>query len=165
MSDWIEEYKSFSSKDWKPTTLSDQDEIKFKNWLQGTKLFNSIKMDVAKENNIEVSKIDNIKIINMLTSQGDYDYRGAWKSGIKEVISPVDNRPHWPSSAGDKMLKSPKHETAWKEFFMRQYNKDPDDLGLSTFDKAKQWSEGRLKTKMQNEKERKRLLLNNIGEY
>ena len=38
------------------------------------------------------------------------------------------------------MLKSPKHETAWKELFMQQYGKDPDSLGLDTLEKAIQAS-------------------------
>lgn len=140
MADWIKEYQDFASQDWKPTTLPQNEETKFRTWIQGTKLFNSVKSDIAQENNLDPAKLDNNKVIDMLSSQGDYDYRGAWKAGVKEVISKHDNRPHWPSSAGDKMLKSPKHETAWKEFFMRKYNKDPDDMGLSTFEQAKQWS-------------------------
>ena len=39
-----------------------------------------------------------------------------------------------------KMLKDPTHPTAWKEFFMRQYRVDPDNLGLDTLDKAMNWS-------------------------
>lgn len=140
MADWIKEYQDFASQDWKPTSLSPNEEAKFRTWIQGTKLFNSVKLDIAQENNLDPAKLDNNKVIDMLSSQGDYDYRGAWKAGVKEVISKHDNRPHWPSSAGDKMLKSPQHETAWKEFFVRKYNKDPDDMGLSTFEQAKQWS-------------------------
>jgi len=140
MADWIKEYQSFSSQDWKPTTLNSGDEAKFRTWIQGTKLFNSVKSDIASENKVDPAKLDNNRVIDMLSEQGDYDYRGAWKAGVKEVISKHDGKPHWPSSAGDKMLKSPSHETAWKEFFMRQYKKDPDDLGLSTFEQAKQWT-------------------------
>ena len=147
MADWIKEYQDFSSQDWKPTTLAPAEEAKFRTWIQGTKLFNSVKADIAAENNLQPEKLDNNKVIDMLSQQNDYDYRGAWKAGVKEVISKHDNRPHWPSSAGDKMLKSPKHETAWKEFFMRQYNKDPDDIGLSTFDQARQWSAKKESTK------------------
>lgn len=140
MADWIKEYQDFASQDWKPTSLAPNEEAKFRTWIQGTKLFNSVKSDIAQENNLDPAKLDNNKVIDMLLSQGDYDYRGAWKAGVKEVISKHDNRPHWPSSAGDKMLKSPQHETVWKEFFVRKYNKDPDDMGLSTFEQAKQWS-------------------------
>jgi hypothetical protein len=58
------------------------------------------------------------------------------------------------------MLKSPKHETAWKEFFMRQYNKDPDDIGLSTLEKAKNWSE--KQQQQLNPRFKKRQLLSNV---
>lgn len=159
MADWVKQYQEFASQDWKPTSLSQAEEVKFRNWIQGTKLFNSVKLDIAKENNLDPAKLDNNKVIDMISSQGDYDYRGAWKAGVKEVISKHDNRPHWPSSAGDKMLKSPKHETAWKEFFMRAYNKDPDDIGLSTLQQAKSWSE---KQQQLNPRLKKRPLLNNV---
>lgn len=159
MADWIKQYQEFASQDWKPTSLSQAEETKFRSWIQGTKLFNSVKLDIAKENNLDPAKLDNNKVIDMISSQGDYDYRGAWKAGVKEVISKHDNRPHWPSSAGDKMLKSPKHETAWKEFFMRTYNKDPDDIGLSTLQQAKSWSE---KQQQLNPRLKKRPLLNNV---
>lgn len=160
MDDWVKEYEKFSSKDWKPTTLSSTEETKFRTWMQGTKLFNSVKSEIALENNLPPEKLDNNKVIDMLLNDGDYDYRGAWKAGIKEVISKHDNKPHWPSSAGDKMLKSPQHETAWKEFFMRKYNKDPDDLGLSTLEKAKNWSE--KKQEKLNPRLKKRQLLNDV---
>jgi len=160
MADWVKQYQEFASQDWKPTSLSQSEESKFRSWIQGTKLFNSVKLDIAKENNLDPAKLDNNKVIDMISSQGDYDYRGAWKAGVKEVISKHDNRPHWPSSAGDKMLKSPKHETAWKEFFMRKYNKDPDDIGLSTLEQAKTWSE---KQQNLNPRLKNRPLLNNMG--
>lgn len=160
MADWTAEYQKFSSQNWKPTTLPPAEELKFRSWIQGTKLFNSVKSDIASENNLPPERLNSDKVVDMLLSQGDYDYRGAWKAGVKEVISKHDGRPHWPSSAGDKMLKSPKHETAWKEFFMRQYNKDPDDIGLSTFEKAKAWSE---KQKTLSPRLKKRPLLNDMG--
>jgi hypothetical protein len=71
----------------------------------------------------------------------DYDYRGAFKAGITENISPHDNRPHWPSSTPQgRMLKSPQHPTTWKEFFMRHHGKDPDDMGLNSYEKALEWA-------------------------
>lgn len=142
---WIRQYESFSKKDFEPTKISEADEPKFRSWLQQTKLFNSIKQEIAQENKLPVESLDNNRIAEMLLSSKDYDYRGAWKAGVKEVISPYDNKPHWPSSANGKMLKSPKHETAWKEFFMQEYKKDPDELGLSTISQAKEWSISRSK--------------------
>ena len=140
MAEWVNEYETFAKQKWEPTRLSTDEEKKFRGWLQSTKLFNSVKNDVAIEQRMPVAEIDNNRLTEMLLSSKDYDYRGAWKAGVKEVISPHDGKPHWPSSAGGKMLKSPQHETAWKEFFMRQHKQDPDDLGLSSFEQAKNWS-------------------------
>ena len=141
MTDWINEYQKFTATPWSPTTLKPPEEQKFRNWLQGTQLFNSIKSDIAAENKISVDKLDNQRVIEMMLQSPDYDYRGAYKAGIKEVISPYDNRPHWPSSTDSgQMLKDPSHPTAWMEFFMRQYGVDPNAMGLDTLEKAKNWS-------------------------
>ena len=141
MTDWINEYKKFTATPWSPTTLKPPEEQKFRNWLQGTQLFNSIKSDIAAENKIPVDKLDNQRVTEMMLQSPDYDYRGAYKAGIKEIISPYDNRPHWPSSTDSgQMLKDPSHPTAWMEFFMRQYGVDPNAMGLDTLEKAKNWS-------------------------
>ena len=141
MTDWINEYQKFTATPWSPTTLKPPEEQKFRNWLQGTQLFNSIKSDIAAENKIPVDKLDNQRVTEMMLQSPDYDYRGAYKAGIKEVISPYDNRPHWPSSTNSgQMLKNPSHPTAWMEFFMRQYGVDPNAMGLDTLEKAKNWS-------------------------
>mgnify|MGYP006282633193 CR=1 FL=1 len=141
MTDWINQYQQFRNTPWSPTTLPSAEEPKFRNWLQSTQLFNSIKGDIAAENNIPVSKLDNDRVLNMMLSNTDYDYRGAYKAGMKEAINPHDNRPHFYSSTPEgQMLKDPTHPTAWKEFFMRQYGVDPDNIGLDTLDKAMNWS-------------------------
>ena len=141
MTDWINEYQKFTATPWSPTTLKLPEEQKFRNWLQGTQLFNSVKSDIAAENKIPVDKLDNQRVTEMMLQSPDYDYRGAYKAGIKEVISPYDNRPHWPSSTDSgQMLKDPSHPTAWMEFFMRQYGVDPNAMGLDTLEKAKNWS-------------------------
>ena len=141
MTDWINEYQKFTATPWSPTTLKPPEEQKFRNWLQGTQLFNSIKSDIAAENKIPVDKLDNQRVTEMMLQSPDYDYRGAYKAGIKEVISPYDNKPHWPSSTDSgQMLKDPSHPTAWMEFFMRQYGVDPNAMGLDTLEKAKNWS-------------------------
>jgi len=140
MANWLDAYQNFTSTPWSPTTLKESDEQKFRGWLQGTKLFNSIKNDIAMENNIPVKELNNNRVLEMILSNPDYDYRGAYLSGIKEVIDPRDKKPHWPSSTPDgKMLKDPSHPTAWKEFFMRQYRVDPDSIGLDTLEKAQYW--------------------------
>jgi hypothetical protein len=141
MTDWINEYQKFTATPWSPTTLKPPEEQKFRNWLQSTQLFNSVKSDIAAENKIPVDKLDNQRVTEIMLQSPDYDYRGAYKAGIKEVISPYDNRPHWPSSTDSgQMLKDPSHPTAWMEFFMRQYGVDPNAMGLDTLEKAKNWS-------------------------
>ena len=141
MAEWLNEYQKFSATPWSPTTLKPSEEQQFRSWLQGTQLFNSIKSDIAAEQKMPVDKLDNQRVTEMILESPDYDYRGAWKAGIKETISPYDNRPHFPSSTKTgQMLKDPSHPTAWKEFFMRQYGTDPDAMGLDTVEKAKNWS-------------------------
>jgi hypothetical protein len=138
MDNWIAQYEKFSAMPWKPTQLSDKEEKQFQKWLQGTQLFSSVKPYLAQDAGVPVEKLSNSKALQLMLDNADYDYRGAWKSGVTEVISPYDNRPHWPSATPEgRMLKNPTHPTAWKEFFMRQYNVDPDELGLDTFAKAR----------------------------
>lgn len=141
MSDWINQYQQFAQTPWSPTKLSKQENAEFEKWMKGTQLFKSIKTDVAQEQNIPLEKLDDSRILQMILRSPDYDYRGAWKDKVEEVISPYDNKPHWPSSTKEgAMLKNPAHPTAWKEFFMRQYKIDPDSIGLDTFEKAKNWN-------------------------
>ncbi len=61
----------------------------------------------------------------------NYDYRKAWKSGIRPERDPYDNnRFHWGSSLPNgEMLKSKNHPTAWKEYYMRKFGVNPDSLG------------------------------------
>ena len=64
----------------------------------------------------------------------DYDYRAAWKAGIRPVRDPHDkNRYHWASSDPQtgKSLKSENHPTAWKEKYMKQTGKNPDEVGMT----------------------------------
>lgn len=157
MADWISEYEKFTSQDWKPTSLPKEEEPKFQEWLKSTKLFNSVKKEIALENKVPVDALDNNRVLKMLLNSKDYDYRGAYKANIKEEISPFDNRPHWPSSTEDgRMLKSPQHETAWKEFFMRTYNVDPDEMGLSDLESAKAFTQ---KQKQLNQRKENRGLM------
>lgn len=137
MEDWLKEYYKLQKTDWSPTTLSDKEEKKFRDWITGTQLFNSLKPLIAQDLKKPVDKLSNDEVISEMLASGEYDYRGAWKKGITEEISPYDNMPHWSSRAPDgTWLKSPKHQTAWKELFMQQYGQDPDSLGLDTIDKA-----------------------------
>ena len=141
MDNWFQQYTQFKAQPWSPTTLQPDEEAAFQQWLQSTQLFNSIKSEIADENRVPVEKLDNSRVLRMILSNPDYDYRGAFKAGITETISPYDNLPHWPSSTPEgRMLKDPNHPTAWKEFFMRQYRVDPDELGLSDLSQALKWS-------------------------
>jgi len=127
MDDWLKSYYKLQKMDWSPTKLSDKEEKQFREWITGTKLFNNLKPIIAQDLEKPVDKLSNNEIIDEMLSSGDYDYRGAWKKGVTEEISPYDKMPHWSSKAPD---------TAWKELFMQQYGQDPDALGLDTLDKA-----------------------------
>ena len=73
----------------------------------------------------------------MTGPHADYDYRGAWKADVGAQDYKYDDRMHWPSSTGDgRILKSPKHSTAWMEFFMEEYGIDPNSLGLHSAEAA-----------------------------
>jgi hypothetical protein len=76
----------------------------------------------------------------------DYDYRKAWKAGIRPERDPYDkNRYHWGSSDPQtgEMLKSEDHPTAWKEYYTRETGKNPDETGVT-----KEEYERTKKTKM-----------------
>ena len=158
MSDWIKAFEDFATSKWKTTKLSESDEKEFRSWFKDTKLFNSIKEDIAKDEGLPVSALDNKKVLEMIVNSKDYDYRGAWKAGIEEQVSPYDNKVHWPSAKGDKFFKAPNHPTTWKEFFMRQYKVDPDELNLQNINQAIEWT--RSKTEA-DPRTRRRPLLNN----
>lgn len=64
----------------------------------------------------------------------DYDYRKAWKAGVRPERDPYDkNKYHWASSdpATGDMLKAEDHPTAWKEHYMRETGKNPDEVGVT----------------------------------
>jgi hypothetical protein len=65
----------------------------------------------------------------------DYDYRAAWKNGVRPAPYEHDKDVyHWASATPDgSMLKSENHPTAWMEYFMRANGgKDPHDVGVSS---------------------------------
>jgi hypothetical protein len=52
----------------------------------------------------------------------DYDYRGAWRVGVRPAPHEYDQgRYHWPSQ-----FKAANHPTMWKDRFMRATGLDPD---------------------------------------
>ena len=138
---WHDEYKAHSEKPWEATALNSGDEKKFREWISKTEWFDEIKAQVAKENSMDKNEINNNRLVDMITSNSDYDYRGAWKDKVEISRDKHDKgRHHWPSSTkGGKMLKSPKHPTAWKEFFMREHKINPDDIGIKTIEQALEW--------------------------
>ena len=69
-----------------------------------------------------------------LSLKADYNYRTAWENGVHLTAerSPVDGKIHWQSSTPDgEHLKSEDHPTRWKEEFMRETGRNPDEEGLT----------------------------------
>jgi hypothetical protein len=102
----------------------DAEEKAFQKWIRSTEWFNEFVKQYGEEPD--------------LSKNADYDYRAAWKAGIKpERYEYDDNRYHWPSSLPTgEMLKSESHPTAWKEYFMRDTGLNPDKLGIKTKEQA-----------------------------
>ena len=94
------------------------DEQGFQNWIRGTDWFKEFVNEYKEEPDLNTS---------------DYDYRKAFMMGIAPERDPYDqNRYHWASSTSTgEMLKASDHPTAWKEFFMRDYGYNPDELGIT----------------------------------
>ena len=71
-----------------------------------------------------------------ISEKSDYDYRAAFKAGLKPEADPYDGGfHHWPSSTPDGvMLKAADHPTAWKEHYMRATGKNPDAVGATEAD-------------------------------
>ena len=66
----------------------------------------------------------------------DYDYRGAWKAGIKPkpTYEPETKKTlhHWGSiGVGGKDLKSESHSTRWKSDYMKATGINPDEAGIT----------------------------------
>ena len=100
-----------------------KDEAEFQKWIRNTNWFKEFKSQYKEEPDLNTK---------------DYDYRAAWKAGVKPERDPYDkNRFHWPSSLpSGQMLKSEDHPTAWKEYFMRDTGVNPDALDLKTQEDA-----------------------------
>jgi hypothetical protein len=101
------------------TRLSGKEENQFQSWVRGTDWFSEFTKEFGEEPDLNTP---------------DYDYRAAWKAGIRPERDPYDkNRFHWASSTGSgEMLKSAQHPTAWKEYFMRETGLNPDAVGIAT---------------------------------
>lgn len=66
----------------------------------------------------------------------DYNYREAWKAGIRPERDEHDGgRYHWSSSLPNgRMLKGDNHPTLWKELYMRKTGVNPDAVGATIED-------------------------------
>lgn len=102
----------------------DSEEKAFQKWIRSTEWFNEFVKQYGEEPD--------------LSKNADYDYRAAWKAGIKpERYEYDDNKYHWPSSLpSGEMLKSEDHPTAWKEYFMRETGVNPDKVGIKNKEQA-----------------------------
>ena len=103
--------------------LDEKEESSFQTWIRKTDWFKEFVNEYGEEPDLNIE---------------DYDYRLAWKSGVKPERDPFDkDKYHWPSTTEDDMpLKSEKHPTVWKEYFMRETGKNPDALGITSKEEA-----------------------------
>ena len=96
------------------TKLSPQDEKLFQDWIKATAWYQEFVRDYGE--------------IPDINTRG-YDYRGAWKAGIRPERNPSDqNRYHWSDFGGNQRMKSLYHPAAWAQYFMDQFHINPDDL-------------------------------------
>jgi len=93
----------------------DDEERKFQEGIRKTPWFAEFKREYGEEPDLNTP---------------EYDYRAAWKADIRPQRDKHDGgRYHWASSLpGGKMLKSENHPTAWKEMYMRQTGRNPDEM-------------------------------------
>jgi hypothetical protein len=98
------------------TKLGEKEEAEFQAWIRGTEWYSEFRAQHGESPDLDTK---------------DYDYRAAWKAGLRPERDPHDqNRYHWPSSTpSGRMLKSEDHPTAWKEHFMRATGLNPDEIG------------------------------------
>jgi hypothetical protein len=112
--------------------LSPAEEKSFQSWIKGTEWYKEYVNEYDEAPDLDTS---------------DYDYRAAWKAGIRPERDPYDkNKFHWPSSdESGKMLKSESHPTAWKEYFMKATGRNPDEVGITKEDYERLEKAGRLR--------------------
>ena len=107
------------------TKLDPKEESKFKDWWEKDKKVKAWRNEFKKDFGFEPSP----------NSPG-YDYRGAWKAGIKPepTYEPETKktRHHWGSiGVGGKDLKGKDHPTRWKSDYMKLTGVNPDEEGIS----------------------------------
>ena len=105
-----------------PNIAAQGEEIRFQRGIRATPWFSEFVKQYGEEPD--------------LSKSSDYDYRQAWRMGIRPERDPYDsNRFHWASSTPDgTMLKSKTHPTAWKEEYMRATGSNPDAVGATQSD-------------------------------
>lgn len=102
--------------------LSDAEEAKFQQDMQSGEGYRQWREQFAQKNGGAP-----------VLDDPDYDYRAAWKAGIRpEPYGHDGGAYHWASAANGKMLKGKNHPTAWMEHFMQATGKDPNDLGIKS---------------------------------
>lgn len=121
-----------AAEGWAPTRLSPAEEAKFKQDMLSGDGYRQWREEFEKQWDTKVNFDD---------PTSDYDYRGAWKAGIRPSRYQYDDdKYHWASSTPDgRMLKAPDHPTAWMEHFMRRTGVDPGALGLKNDVQGAQW--------------------------
>lgn len=99
--------------------LSESEEKQFQEWIKNTGWYKEY-----------VQQYNELPDLNTKV----YDYRKAWKDGMIPERDPYDNnRYHWGSvTKSGEMLKSVDHPTAWKQYFMEETGKNPDELGIKS---------------------------------
>jgi hypothetical protein len=122
-----------------PKKQADKEEQDFQTGIKKTEWFKEYVKEYGEEPDLNTK---------------DYDYRSAWKAGVRPQRDPYDkNRYHWSSSNPEtgEMLKSKEHPTAWKEEYMKRTGKNPDEAGI-TKEQAGMAKGGAVKAKLQTKK-------------
>jgi hypothetical protein len=89
-----------------------QDEAAFQAGIRQTPWFSQFVKQYGEEPNL---------------NSPDYNYRAAWKSGVRPENYEYDTMQHWPSvSPLGYSLKSTSHPTAWMEDYMQITGSDPN---------------------------------------
>ena len=97
---------------------AEKEESNFQSGIRATPWFSEYKKEYKEEPDLNST---------------NYNYRKAWKVGIRPERDPYDsNRYHWSSSTDTgEELKGPLHPTLWKEKYMRATGKNPDATGVT----------------------------------
>lgn len=103
-------------------SAANPEEVEFQKGIRATPWFSEFVKQYGEEPNLD---------------DPDYNYRAAWKQGIRPEIYEHDGTYHWPSGyqgadGNDVMLKSENHPTMWMQKFMETTGRDPNELGIKT---------------------------------